>query len=85
MPLFWLCFASLTPLRRMAYEFFKWMHILSAILFSAFFYIHCNAVSLSSPPRSALSLTDSKPDLLSFSRPGTPKLAGAMRLQTLTG
>ena len=45
-PLAWLCFASLAPIRRAAYECFKWLHLVSAILFSAFFYIHCNAVSL---------------------------------------
>ncbi|BGP58497.1 hypothetical protein JCM8202_001162 [Rhodotorula sphaerocarpa] len=43
-PLLWLCFASLTPLRRMAYEFFKWMHLAAAILFTGFFYVHCNAL-----------------------------------------
>ncbi|GAA5982802.1 hypothetical protein JCM10908_006795 [Rhodotorula pacifica] len=43
-PLAWLCFASFGPIRRAAYEFFKWMHLVSAILFSAFFYIHCNAL-----------------------------------------
>ncbi|GAA6061796.1 hypothetical protein JCM10212_004852 [Sporobolomyces blumeae] len=41
-PLAWLCWASLPPFRNAAYEFFKYMHIVSAILFSAFFYIHCN-------------------------------------------
>jgi len=63
----WLCFASLTPLRRRWYEMFKvssprahltrpltltnlplWtsqlLHWISAILFSAFFYLHCNAL-----------------------------------------
>ncbi|GAA5954149.1 hypothetical protein JCM8115_003325 [Rhodotorula mucilaginosa] len=43
-PLAWLCFASLAPIRRAAYECFKWLHLVSAILFSAFFYIHCNAL-----------------------------------------
>lgn len=32
----------------MAYEFFKWMHLAAAILFTGFFYVHCNAVSLRS-------------------------------------
>ncbi|GAA5936302.1 uncharacterized protein JCM15063_002774 [Sporobolomyces koalae] len=41
-PLAWLCWASFTPVRNYSYELFKWMHIVSAILFSAFFYIHCN-------------------------------------------
>lgn len=41
-PLAWLCWASFTPIRNYSYELFKWMHIVSAILFSAFFYIHCN-------------------------------------------
>ncbi|GAA5831080.1 hypothetical protein JCM5353_002010 [Sporobolomyces roseus] len=41
-PLAWLCWASITPIRNYSYEIFKWMHIVSAILFSAFFYIHCN-------------------------------------------
>ncbi|BGP43865.1 hypothetical protein JCM10449v2_007922 [Rhodotorula kratochvilovae] len=43
-PLLWLCWGSFTPIRNRAYEVFKWMHIVSAILFSAFFYIHCNAL-----------------------------------------
>ncbi|GAA5913256.1 uncharacterized protein JCM6883_005298 [Sporobolomyces salmoneus] len=41
-PLAWLCWGSFTPIRNASYEIFKWMHIVSAILFSAFFYIHCN-------------------------------------------
>ncbi|GAA6008820.1 hypothetical protein JCM10207_001735 [Rhodosporidiobolus poonsookiae] len=41
-PLAWLCWGSLTPLRNRFYEIFKLLHIVSAILFSAFFYIHCN-------------------------------------------
>lgn len=40
----WLCWASLPPIRNRFYEVFKLLHIISAILFSAFFYIHCNAV-----------------------------------------
>ena len=40
----WLCYASLTPLRQRWYEMFKLLHIISAILFSAFFYLHCNAL-----------------------------------------
>ncbi|BGP20636.1 hypothetical protein JCM10213_007172 [Rhodosporidiobolus nylandii] len=43
-PLAWLCWGSLTPLRNRFYELFKLFHIISAILFSAFFYIHCNAL-----------------------------------------
>ncbi|GAA5836336.1 hypothetical protein JCM11251_001466 [Rhodosporidiobolus azoricus] len=43
-PLAWLCWASFTPLRNRSYELFKLLHIISAILFSAFFYIHCNAL-----------------------------------------
>ncbi|GJN94183.1 hypothetical protein Rhopal_007257-T1 [Rhodotorula paludigena] len=43
-PLAWLCWASYTPIRNWSYEFFKYTHIISAILFSAFFYIHCNAL-----------------------------------------
>lgn len=53
-PLAWLCWASYTPIRNWSYEFFKYTHIISAILFSAFFYIHCNALLtswyVSSPP-----------------------------------
>ncbi|GAA5884792.1 hypothetical protein JCM16303_007268 [Sporobolomyces ruberrimus] len=41
-PLAWLCWASFTPIRNYSYEIFKWTHIVSAILFSAFFFIHCN-------------------------------------------
>lgn len=44
-PLLWLCWGSFAPLRNRFYELFKILHIISAILFSAFFYIHCNAVS----------------------------------------
>ncbi|GAA6041443.1 hypothetical protein JCM8097_005252 [Rhodosporidiobolus ruineniae] len=43
-PLAWLCWGSFTPIRRRFYELFKLLHIVSAILFSAFFYIHCNAL-----------------------------------------
>ncbi|GAA5884065.1 hypothetical protein JCM6882_002121 [Rhodosporidiobolus microsporus] len=43
-PLAWLCWGSFTPLRNRFYEIFKLLHIVSAILFSAFFYIHCNAL-----------------------------------------
>lgn len=44
-PLIWLCWGSIAPLRNRYYEVFKALHIISAILFSAFFYIHCNNVS----------------------------------------
>ncbi|KAK4056368.1 hypothetical protein OIO90_002511 [Microbotryomycetes sp. JL221] len=40
----WLCWASFMPLRKRFYEMFKLLHIISAILFSAFFYLHCNAL-----------------------------------------
>ncbi|KAM0789812.1 hypothetical protein ACM66B_006663 [Microbotryomycetes sp. NB124-2] len=40
----WLCWASFVPIRKRAYELFKVLHIISAILFSAFFYLHCNAL-----------------------------------------
>ncbi|TNY20110.1 ferric reductase NAD binding domain-containing protein [Rhodotorula diobovata] len=43
-PLAFLCWGSLAPLRNRSYEVFKALHIVSAILFSAFFYIHCNAL-----------------------------------------
>lgn len=39
-PLIWLCWGSLC--RNRSYELFKVLHIISGILFSAFFYIHCN-------------------------------------------
>jgi len=38
----WLCWASLPIFRRKHYELFKLLHIVSAILFLAFFFIHCN-------------------------------------------
>ncbi|KDE07281.1 hypothetical protein MVLG_02501 [Microbotryum lychnidis-dioicae p1A1 Lamole] len=41
-PLAWLCWGSATPLRNRFYEIFKYLHFVSAILFSGFFYIHCN-------------------------------------------
>lgn len=41
-PLAWLCWGSFAPLRNRFYELFKLLHVISAILFSAFFYIHCN-------------------------------------------
>ncbi|GAA5977240.1 hypothetical protein JCM11641_003886 [Rhodosporidiobolus odoratus] len=43
-PLAWLCWGSLSCIRNRSYELFKLLHIVSAILFSAFFYIHCNAL-----------------------------------------
>ncbi|SCV74645.1 BQ2448_7674 [Microbotryum intermedium] len=43
-PLAWLCWGSATPIRNRFYEIFKYLHFVSAILFSAFFYIHCNRV-----------------------------------------
>jgi len=74
-PLAWLCWASLTPIRNYSYEFFKWMHIVSAILFSAFFYIHCNNVSL----LTSIVISSNEFDLTvsilnSFSRPGMMSL-----------
>ncbi|GAA5881370.1 hypothetical protein JCM8547_004809 [Rhodosporidiobolus lusitaniae] len=41
-PLAWLCWGSFTPIRNHSYEIFKLLHIISAILFSGFFFIHCN-------------------------------------------
>lgn len=38
----WLCWASLPIFRRKYYELFKWLHVISGILFTAFFFIHCN-------------------------------------------
>jgi hypothetical protein len=49
-PLLWLCWASYAPFRNRFYEIFKLLHIISAILFSGFFYIHCNAVRPDSLP-----------------------------------
>lgn len=36
----WLCCASLTVFRKRYYELFKWLHVLSALLFTAFFFVH---------------------------------------------
>jgi len=38
----WLTFASLSPLRALSYEFFKMSHIVAAVLFAVFFFIHCD-------------------------------------------
>ncbi|KAL0570684.1 hypothetical protein V5O48_011272 [Marasmius crinis-equi] len=38
----WLCFASLPFIRNRFYETFKYLHIASAILFTALFFVHCN-------------------------------------------
>ncbi|KAK1225937.1 hypothetical protein PQX77_011092 [Marasmius sp. AFHP31] len=38
----WLCFASLPILRNRFYEIFKILHIVSALLFIALFFVHCN-------------------------------------------
>lgn len=38
----WLTFASISPLRNMAYEWFKLTHFLAAMVFMIFFFIHCD-------------------------------------------
>ncbi|KAF9266053.1 hypothetical protein L218DRAFT_942341 [Marasmius fiardii PR-910] len=38
----WLCWASLPSIRNRYYETFKYLHVISAILFTVFFFIHCN-------------------------------------------
>ena len=38
----WLTFASLSPLRALSYEFFKISHVIAAIVFAVFFFIHCD-------------------------------------------
>ena len=38
----WLCWASLPVFRKRYYEAFKWLHVISAIMFTGFFFIHCN-------------------------------------------
>ncbi|KAL0581780.1 hypothetical protein V5O48_000257 [Marasmius crinis-equi] len=38
----WLCWASLPFFRNRFYESFKYLHVISALLFTAFFFIHCN-------------------------------------------
>ncbi|GAA5884046.1 hypothetical protein JCM6882_002115 [Rhodosporidiobolus microsporus] len=43
-PLVFLCWGSFSAFRNRFYSIFKLLHIVSAILFSAFFYIHCNAL-----------------------------------------
>ncbi|GAA5904202.1 hypothetical protein JCM5296_005529 [Sporobolomyces johnsonii] len=43
-PLAVLCWGSFAFIRNRSYELFKYLHIVSAVLFSAFFYIHCNAL-----------------------------------------
>lgn len=36
----WLCWASLPVFRKRYYELFKWLHVVSALLFTAFFFVH---------------------------------------------
>ncbi|GAA5949603.1 hypothetical protein JCM21900_002465 [Sporobolomyces salmonicolor] len=43
-PLVWLCWGSFSFIRNRSYELFKFLHIVSAVLFSAFLYIHCNSL-----------------------------------------
>jgi ferric reductase like protein len=38
----WLTFAALQPFRRRCYEFFKASHLLAAIIFMIFLFIHCD-------------------------------------------
>ncbi|KAK5681599.1 hypothetical protein LTS10_006132 [Elasticomyces elasticus] len=38
----WLTFASITPLRTIAYETFKATHYIAALVFMLFFFLHCN-------------------------------------------
>ncbi|KAK7041554.1 hypothetical protein VNI00_009141 [Paramarasmius palmivorus] len=38
----WLCWASLPFFRHRYYESFKYLHVISALLFTAFFFLHCN-------------------------------------------
>ncbi|KAL0062973.1 hypothetical protein AAF712_010104 [Marasmius tenuissimus] len=38
----WLCWASLPFIRNRYYETFKYLHVLSALLFTALFFVHCN-------------------------------------------
>uniref|UniRef100_A0A0W0F9E4 ferric-chelate reductase (NADPH) n=2 Tax=Moniliophthora roreri TaxID=221103 RepID=A0A0W0F9E4_MONRR len=38
----WLCWASLPFIRRRYYETFKYLHVISALLFTGFFFVHCN-------------------------------------------
>lgn len=40
--MFWLCVASLTPIRRLCYEFFVHIHILAGIGFLGLMFWHCN-------------------------------------------
>lgn len=37
-----LCWGSLPYFRRKNYEFFKWFHVINAIAFIGFFFVHCN-------------------------------------------
>lgn len=46
MPLAWICWAPVTPLRKHFAFASDLLHYLSGILFLAFFYIHCNNVCL---------------------------------------
>lgn len=39
----WLTFASLSPLRNLCYEWFKFSHYLAALIFVLFFFFHCDA------------------------------------------
>ncbi|GAA5836289.1 hypothetical protein JCM11251_001455 [Rhodosporidiobolus azoricus] len=43
-PLAFLCWGSFPAFRNRFYSVFKLLHIVSAVLFSAFFYVHCNAL-----------------------------------------
>lgn len=38
----WLTFASMTPLRRISYEFFKISHFIAALIFMLFLFFHCD-------------------------------------------
>ncbi|KAK1220215.1 hypothetical protein PQX77_017035 [Marasmius sp. AFHP31] len=38
----WLCWGSLSFIRNRYYETFKYLHVASALLFTAFFFLHCN-------------------------------------------
>ncbi|KAK5110267.1 hypothetical protein LTR62_006120 [Meristemomyces frigidus] len=37
----WLTFASMSPLRNMSYEWFKFSHFVAALVFAVFLFIHC--------------------------------------------
>jgi ferric-chelate reductase len=38
----WLTFAALVPIRRRWYEFFKSTHLIAAVIFIIFFFVHCD-------------------------------------------